>query len=406
MLSAHIAEAFLGRPAMIEPNALRDMLVTGREPRRVMGAPDIENGIGVIRIVGPLYPDDYAELRTQLKAFAEDSRVRSVVLSVDSPGGSVSGAFELAYAIRELRGRKPVIGHVAGAAHSSGYLQVSQATAVYTNPTGSVGSIGVIVARQDVSQALESMGVRVHLVTSGQRKADGSPFQPMGDDERQAIQGGVDEFARMFFEAVATGRGMTVDEVERLDAGVFVGRQAEKTKLIDGVMSLDEVVQEARRLTSGGAYMAATMDACGESLEAPEIVEAAPSADLIADAVNAERTRVASLEDAAAGRPHLDALLARAKFEGMTLDEFKVAAYDVAPNIRAIYTAGVLADSPVASVSSMVVAEYDAPRLRSSMTRDEQARVIWEASAELRDKYLSRFETFLHSEDLNERLVV
>lgn len=398
---------------MIEVGALRALLsgdlALDRARMRLVGD---QSGTVMIDIAGPLVKGDYAAIGDAIEMAVDDPGCPAIVLRIDSPGGTVAGAFELADRIYEARKAKPIYAVADGAAHSAAYLIASQATEVLMTRTGSVGSIGVRVAHTDMSEALAQAGIRVTIITSGSHKADGSPTQPLSASARAAIQEQVDTFAQMFFDAVARGRGIPARAVADLEAGVFVGEDLPvRYRLIDGVMTLDEVLELAAYQTPGGAHMATE--------PAPEVEEAVPAPELEAqtpelpdlDAVRQEamldeRARILSLESAADGRPHLAGLVRRAKAEGMTLEAFKIAAFDVKPDPAAAYLAGVEADSPDAVADAVV--EQTAPKpgeLKAGMSREEQARILWDANAELRNKYLDRFETFLHSEDLDERMV-
>lgn len=348
---------------MIEPGALRALL-NGELPlrRTRLRAMNTGDGVEVIDIAGPLIRSDYDDIGDTIDAALANAGTEAIVLRIDSPGGQVAGAFELADKIRAARDVKPIYAIADGAAHSAAYLIASQATSIHMTRTGSVGSIGVIVAHQEVSQMLEGMGVRVNLITSGARKADGNPFEPLSDEARASLQASVDEYARQFFDAVAAGRGISASDVRAMDAAVFVGRQAESSPLIDGTATMDEVVQLAALHTPGGPYMGT--DPAPDAVPAPEAQTPTPDPDaLVAEAVAGERARVASLEAAAAGRPDLPAsLLATAKAEGWSVDQYKIAAFEVAPkDPAAAYAAAVAEDSPEPAPADEVADGETAP---------------------------------------------
>lgn len=138
-----------------------------------------------------------------------------------------------------------------------------------------------------------------------------------------------------------------------------------------------------------------------ESMEAPaaEATMIAESAHLEALAaarlvgIADERARVAALEAAADGRPHLSSLLASAKADGLTVEEFKLAAFDVQPSPGEQYLAAVEAESPAPVVAQP---EASAPvRNIDKLPAEDKARALWESDASLRDEF-SSVETLTH----------
>ncbi|RAI44713.1 S49 family peptidase [Rhodoplanes roseus] len=143
------------------------------------------------------------------QAALRDEGVKAIVLDVDSPGGAVSGADELSTMIHAARGPKPIVAQVDATAASAAYWIASAADEMVVTPTGSVGSIGVFGVHDDVSAAMERMGVRKTLISAGRYKTDGNPYQPLGDDARSRIQARVDAAYGMFVKAVARNRGVS-----------------------------------------------------------------------------------------------------------------------------------------------------------------------------------------------------
>jgi signal peptide peptidase SppA len=123
-----------------------------------------------------------------------DPSIGGIVISVDSPGGSVYGVPELVAEIYRARGQKPVVAVADSMAASAAYWIACQAEQVYVTPGGEVGSIGVLTAHADMSQALANEGVSVSVISAGRYKAEASPYAPLTDEARAAIQARVDEY--------------------------------------------------------------------------------------------------------------------------------------------------------------------------------------------------------------------
>lgn len=180
-----------------------------------------------------------------------DTAVGHIVLDVDSPGGQVGGVAELAAEIFRARGQKRIVAVANHLAASGAYWIASAADEVVISPSGEVGSIGVLAMHEDMSQLLESTGVKINLITAGKYKGEGSPFEVLGDDARAAIQARVDEYYAMFTGDVARHRGVTRAEVVNgFGQGRVVGASmAVALGMADRVGTLAETVQ--RLLKSG-----------------------------------------------------------------------------------------------------------------------------------------------------------
>jgi capsid assembly protease len=186
--------------------------------------------------------------------------VNSIILDVDSPGGTVDGTFELAAEIRGQRqsagGAKPIVAVANTMAASAAYLISSAADEIVVSPSGQVGSIGVIMPHLDQSGADATKGVKTTLISAGKYKTEGNPFEPLTDEARAEMQSKVDAYYGMMLTDIARGRGTTVDAV-RSDYGqgrMLLAKQAQAAGMADRVDTLDATI---RRLARGGAVRAA-----------------------------------------------------------------------------------------------------------------------------------------------------
>lgn len=189
----------------------------------------------------------YDSVRGQLRAAQADDSVGQILMLFDTPGGSVFGCPELADDIRNSS--KPVVGLANYCAASAGYWMLSACSEVYVSPSGQVGSIGVWMAHQDVSGAMEQEGIVTTLISAGKFKVEGNPYEALSDDAKASMQASVDDFYTGFVKAVAKGRGVSVDAVRN---GMGQGRMlsakdALAEKMVDGVMTFDEVVASMQR---------------------------------------------------------------------------------------------------------------------------------------------------------------
>ena len=289
------------------------------------------DGIAVIEIAGTLVHrgawigqssglTSYEGIAAQLQAAVADPGVRGIALDIDSFGGEVAGAFDLADRIRAARAQKPVHAFVAEHALSAGYVLASQADRIILPRTGAVGSIGVVALHTDMSGALDQKGIAVTLIHAGAHKVDANPYQPLHEAVHDQMQRELEVVRFLFAETVAAGRGDRLPHASALatEAAVFRGVVAIAAgladELADPVTAFHAFAAAARGTTSPSrkgpqmtttptntpnpATVAAHPDVTPAVAAAPEAsaaaADAAPSA-MTAEAVRAEAAEVAQV---------------------------------------------------------------------------------------------------------------
>lgn len=217
-------------------------------------------GIGVVTVTGTLVRrgawvgshsglTSYEGIKHQLQRAAADSRVTSIILDLDTPGGEASGAFEAAQAVRSAADKKPVIAVANGMAASAGYALASGATKIITTPSGVAGSIGCVLLHLDYSRAMEEQGIRPTLIVAGAHKTDGNALMPLDDAATATLRDEVTRYYDLFVETVAAGRGRrTPARVARETEGrSYIGREAVDARLVDDVGTFEEVLGDLTR---------------------------------------------------------------------------------------------------------------------------------------------------------------
>jgi signal peptide peptidase SppA len=217
---------------------------------------NVTNGVAQIDISGVLVhkaawwgwgETSYDAIATDfVEAIARDE-VHSIALMVDSPGGEVSGMFDLADMMFEFRGIKPVWAILDDCAYSAAYALASSADRIVVPRTGGTGSVGVIALHADISEALQKAGIKITPVTFGARKADYQEFQPLGDEAHKRLQAAVNKTGEMFVDLVSRNRGMSAAAVRATEAGTFDGDEGITVGFADAVMSRDEALFELMR---------------------------------------------------------------------------------------------------------------------------------------------------------------
>lgn len=195
------------------------------------GLPDKDH-IARLRIDG-LITGDQASLDL-LREVAKDDKVRAVILRIDSPGGTTAGSEALYEEIRALSARKPVVAVMDTVAASGGYIAAIAADHIVARGNTITGSIGVIFSFPEVSRLLDTVGVTMEEIKSGELKAEPSPYKPVSDKARAYTATLVQDGFQWFKGLVAERRKLAPAKVDVLSDGrVFSGRQARAEGLID-----------------------------------------------------------------------------------------------------------------------------------------------------------------------------
>ncbi|MEN0076613.1 MAG: signal peptide peptidase SppA [Paracraurococcus sp.] len=179
---------------------------------------------------------DDRRLAEALDRLAKDSAAKAVIVSIDSPGGSVGGGEMLHDALLRLRETRPVVAVMRGTAASAGYMTAVAAERIFARESTITGSIGVLLQTFDGSELLARLGVRTEAITSGPLKDQPSPLHPLSSDGRAALQGVVGDMYEQFLAMVVAGRKLPEERVRPLaDGRVLSGRQALAAGLVDAI---------------------------------------------------------------------------------------------------------------------------------------------------------------------------
>lgn len=268
----HVLSFALDTPWNLEPSMLS--LIAGVLARRVAGLDADQAGIqaalvnrknlpqpragsvAVIPIYGVIAPRmnlmtemsggvTYEKLSSQLRAAMGDKTVKTIVLDVDSPGGSVSGNAEFAAEVLRARTKKPIIAQAQFSMGSAAYQIGAAATEIAAAPSARVGCIGTFSIHNDLSEALKQLGVKRTFLYAGEGKVDGNEAEPLSDSARTRIQALIDSAYGQFVNTVVKGRGqgMTPDKVRKeWKAHVYTAHEAQSIGMIDRIETLDETL--------------------------------------------------------------------------------------------------------------------------------------------------------------------
>lgn len=193
-----------------------------------------------------------ADLHEKLARAAYDSRVKAVVLRVNSPGGTVMASEAMHDEVQRFRVKtgKPVVVCMMDVAASGGYYLSCGADRIVAYPSTITGSIGVIMQTVSVKPALERLGVEATTIRSGPIKGAGSLLDSLTPEQQEVFQGMVDSFYERFVDAVANGReNLSRDRVlELADGRVYTGIQALEVGLVDALGDIYTAYHDAKTL--------------------------------------------------------------------------------------------------------------------------------------------------------------
>ena len=209
--------------------------------------------VGIIEVRGVIQiSEPFIEI---LDDFADDDKIKAVVIRVDSPGGGASPSQEIYDEILKFRDEtgKPVVVSMASIAASGGYYISCAADSIIATPGTLTGSIGVILEFMNVEEALDKVGISFHNIVSGDAKDIGSPFREMTDKDREILQSVVTDVYGQFLNAVVDGRGLDVDSIRPYaDGRIMSGQQALELGLVDRLGTLRDAIDTAGRMAGLG----------------------------------------------------------------------------------------------------------------------------------------------------------
>ncbi len=372
-------------------------------------------------------------LGRDLQAALQDPQVHSVVLSIDSPGGTVDGTQALGSLVRSGREQKPIVALANGLMASAAYWIGSAASAVYIADTTTVsGSIGVVRSHTDYSKARADRGITVTEITAGKYKRIASDNAPLSKEGKAHLQAEVDYYYSLFVDAVASHRGVSVETVleQMADGRTFIGQQGVDAGLVDGIQTLPQViaalnadyaasladprhvrgsqlpkVASAQKPVPLQPQGAMPMNRDQLAAEHPALLASVLAEGRAAGAAD-ERNRILQIE--AAALPGHDALVARLKADGSVSAgdaalQILAAERQTQANAAAAHQAD--APAPVALVPAASVqlsaAERQAQESQAAAAGpvEDRAKAQWESNADLRKEFssLSAYTAYLNA---------
>ena len=235
----------------------------------------VQGSVGIIPVYGVLSPrmtmmsemsggTTYEKLSGQLREAMSNKAIKTVVLDIDSPGGSVAGVSEFAREVMKARTRKPIIAQVQYTGASAAYWIAAAATKIVAAPSAQVGSIGVLAMHDDMTEALAKLGVKRQIFSAGKHKGEGFMGSALTEEAIAHITASVDEAYARFVGDVVKGRGQGMaGEKVRNDwkALVYGADEALAIGMIDEIATLDDTLARLLNESSADPKSRASLDA-------------------------------------------------------------------------------------------------------------------------------------------------
>lgn len=264
-------------PWMMEPKALKMMLeileahlqgtMTSDQIRVRLedigahgdGLTGRHGSVGVLPLYGPIFPR--ADLMTEMsgatsieqfqndfRAMMADDGIKSIVMDIDSPGGSASMIPEMMAELRDARQYKPIYAIANTAANSAAYGLASSASKVFASPSAQVGAVGTYLVHDDESRKRDREGVDQTVIKAGRFKA--MHLESLTPESREQLQDFVDQMNDQFIEGIAAGRNTTVEKVRENygEGAVLTPLKAAEVGMIDGIATFDSIMNHAQNL--------------------------------------------------------------------------------------------------------------------------------------------------------------
>lgn len=189
----------------------------------------------------------------QLQRAAENEAIQAIILRVNSPGGTVTGAETIWYEVDHIANKlkKPVIVSMGTMAASAGYQIAAPATKIIANPGTITGSIGVATGKFAIDEAAAAFGIHLRQIMTTKNSGMWSAAKQFTPEEWSKIQETLDHYYTIFLKKVSDGRHIPLETVRKIAQGqVWTGKQAKELGLVDELGGFLKAIEVAKQLTN------------------------------------------------------------------------------------------------------------------------------------------------------------
>ncbi len=180
--------------------------------------------------------DDLVE---EIENADDDGNVEALIVKLNTPGGQVVPSEDIRLAAERFDG--PTIAYATDTCASGGYWIASGCDEFWAREGSVVGSIGVIGSRVNATELADRAGLSYERLVAGDYKDAGMPLKEMTEDDREYLQGIIDDYYESFVDRVTEGRDLEPETVRDTEARIYLGEEAHEMGLVDRLGTREEI---------------------------------------------------------------------------------------------------------------------------------------------------------------------
>ncbi len=186
---------------------------------------------------------DNKDLIEKIEKIENDSALKGIVVSINSPGGTVVASQELYKKLKKISEKKPIVVSMKEVAASGGYMVALSANKIFCYEGTLTGSIGVIMQTANIESLLKKIGVQPIIFKSGKLKAVPNPVESLESEGKESIKKIIDNMHQEFLKLVTQNRKIKSEHIDMISDGrIFTGLQAQRLNLIDEIGSEKDAI--------------------------------------------------------------------------------------------------------------------------------------------------------------------
>lgn len=236
--------------------------------------PRVVDGVAIMPVHGVLAPKmsmfmhvsggtSTQQLQQWIEEAATSSKVKSILLDIDSPGGDAHGNQEVVDLIREVQQSIPVHAHWTNLGASAAYYIGRACGTTSASKSTELGSIACYYVHGETSKADAADGVTYTVFRGAEFKNAANEHEPLNDKGREYLNERINGLHQQFVGSVADCCGMSIAEVEQqFGAGkLFLAEKAQTLGMVDRVATLKQVFNEMREVGKAAPRTRSTVSA-------------------------------------------------------------------------------------------------------------------------------------------------
>lgn len=188
------------------------------------------------------------DIRKAMRLALRNENVKSIVIRIDSPGGSALASEAMWQAVRRVAGQKPVVISIGSMAASGGYYLASAGDYVIADPSAIVGSIGVVGGKFVMSDLYEKLGITTMTFQRGQNAGLFSSTSRFDDRQKRMVRTWMKNTYDQFIDRVKQTRGNKIKDIDEVARGrIFLAKDAKDLGLVDELGGLSTAIKHAAK---------------------------------------------------------------------------------------------------------------------------------------------------------------